>query len=143
MIINEQKPIEFINQCNCDVNLELLEAAILWFANGKNVARLKKIFIYGRYPAISIYEQKIHIHRLLCMYFYDRELDSLEYVHHIDGDRLNAQMYNLRLMGASEHQSQANKGKPHNPEHRKRAADAMCMARYGHSLHENKELLND
>ena len=141
MKINKQKPIEFINNCNCEVDISDLMRAILWFANGKPVARFKTIFIYGRYPAVSIYEQKIHIHRLLWMWLHNRKLDRDEYVHHLDGNKLNARTINLHLMSASEHQRKVNKGRKQTPEHITKRIDATTKTRYGHSIYENSELL--
>jgi len=67
MIVKEQKKIHLNNCCNCIVDYDLLEKAILWYSKKPTTAN-KKIFMYGRYPAISIYYEKIHIHRLLYMF---------------------------------------------------------------------------
>lgn len=64
MIIKEQKKIEFINDCNCIVDYDELRKAIIWYQN-KPTARIKHIYIHQKYPAVSIHNKKIHIHRLL------------------------------------------------------------------------------
>lgn len=89
MIVNEQKLIEFKNNCNCNLDYQELKNAIMWFSS-KPVTRLKTIFIQGDYPAISIYGTKIHVHRILMMYWCRRKLDTTEYVHHKDRDKLNS-----------------------------------------------------
>lgn len=141
MIVNEQKPIKFKNECGCKVQEEYLARAILWFAQGRNVARLKKIFLYGEYPAVSVYEQKIHIHRLCWMFGHNRELDRAEYIHHIDDNKLNAYTDNLRLESASIHQGNIHRGRKQSPEHIFKRINATTITRYGHPIYENKELL--
>ncbi len=143
MKINKQKPIEFTNNCGCSIDISALTKAVLWFANGRPVARFKTIFLYGCYPAVSIYEQKIHVHRLLLMWLYGRELDRYEYAHHLDGDKLNARISNLRVMSASEHQRKVNKGRKQTPEHIAKRINATTKTRYGHSLYENPDLLTE
>nr|DAO32532.1 MAG TPA: hypothetical protein [Caudoviricetes sp.] len=61
---NIQKPLKFINKCNCIVDYDLLEKAILWFAKDV-IFEVKSIIMYSKYPCVSIYNDKIHIHRLL------------------------------------------------------------------------------
>jgi hypothetical protein len=85
---------------------ELIKA-ILWYSS-KPIARVKTVYVYGKYPAVSIYNEKIHIHRLLMMYWLNRKLSSEEYVHHKDENRLNALRRNLEIVGQSKHQSQHN-----------------------------------
>ena len=111
MIITKQKQIEFINDCSCNVDECELRNAILWYQD-KPTASKKHIYMHGRYPAISIYDKKLHIHRLLMMYWNNtREIDQSLYVHHIDGNKLNAQKCNLMFMDKSEHESLHNKGR--------------------------------
>ena len=64
MTVKTQKKIEFNNTCNCIVDYNELENAILWYVE-KPVQSIKKIYIHGNYPAITINREKIHIHRLL------------------------------------------------------------------------------
>lgn len=109
-MIKIQKEINFINICNCQVDYELLKKAMLWYSVKPLYSR-HTIFMYGKYPAISIYNKKIHIHRLLMMYKLKSNIDKNTYVHHIDKNKLNTNMDNLELINNKEHQSYHNKGK--------------------------------
>ena len=141
MIIKSDSATRFRNEAKAQFNADDLRGAITWFAH-KSVAPTKKIFMYGRYPAVSIYDTKIHIHRLLMMFWEERDLESGEYVHHIDGNPLNALRHNLEINGASEHQGNIHRGKKQTPEHIAKRINATTITRYGHSLYENPELLN-
>lgn len=111
MIIKAQKKIEFINDCDCLVDYDELAKAIMWYQD-KPTARLKHIYIHQKYPAVSIYDKKVHIHRLLMMYWSNNKtLDREIYVHHIDGNKLCALKSNLMFMRNKEHQSMHNLGK--------------------------------
>lgn len=119
MIVNYQKPIEFVNDCGCLVDYKELEKAILWYTE-KPVVRLKKIYLHGRYPAVSIHKEKIHIHRLMMMYWENRRLDRSEHVHHKNENRLDANRLNLKIIQDSKHMSLHNKDKRLTPTHRKK-----------------------
>lgn len=121
MILNEQKPIEFINNCGCLVDYNELEKAILWFSD-KPVASKKKIFMHGKYPGVAIYKNKVHVHRLLMMFWEGRKLARWEYVHHKDENKLNAVKNNLEIVEVSRHQSMHNKGKIFSSDHRNKIA---------------------
>lgn len=111
MIVNSQKKIEFINDCNCIVDYNELEKAIIWYQE-KPTSRLKHIYLFGNYPAVTIFKKKIHIHRLLMMYWNNtKRLSRNIYVHHKDENKLNASKENLIFMEESIHQSNHNKGK--------------------------------
>ena len=140
MIVKEQKPIQFINKCDCIVNERLLEKAIIWYSD-KPVTRLKSIYMYGRYPSVTIYKKKLHIHRLLMMYKLQRQLKSNEYIHHINGNVLNCMTHNLILIDSSEHQRMHNVGRKQTDEHIRKRINATTKTRYGHSIYENKELI--
>jgi len=101
MIVNKWKKIVFLNHCKCIFDPVELRKAIKWYSN-KPVARYKAIYLYGQYPAVSIYDKKIHIHRLLMMYWLRRDLAYNEHVHHVRG-KLNCLRHNLMLMSASAH----------------------------------------
>ena len=45
MIVKFQKKIEFINDCNCIVDYEELEKAMLWYQD-KPTSRLKHIYMF-------------------------------------------------------------------------------------------------
>lgn len=110
MIVNSQKKIEFVNDCNCIVDYDELEKAILWYQD-KPTSRLKHIYMFGEYPAITIFKEKIHIHRLLMEYWLKTKLPRNYYVHHINENKLDARKENLSLEYSFTHQSHHNKGK--------------------------------
>ena len=122
-MIKTQKKLEFINKCNCKVDYDLLEQAMLWYSN-KPIYSKKAIFIYSKYPAVSIYEKKIHIHRLLMMYSLKSDFNKNLYVHHKDGNKLNAKLENLELIEKEKHQSHHNKGKILTENHKQKIAKA-------------------
>lgn len=135
MIVRIQKPIELINTCTAIYDAPLLESALLWYSI-KPIARLKKVFMYGRYPAVAIYKEKIHIHRLVMMYLQDDRTLGGKYVDHIDGNKLDSRPDNLRLLWPSEHQSITNKGRVQSADHIAKRIDATTRTRYGHSIHD-------
>jgi hypothetical protein len=110
MIVNKQKPINIINKCKCVLDKEELKKAILWYTD-KPVVKNKTVYIHAKYPTVSIHDKKIHIHRLLMSYWNKKVLDSREYIHHIDGNKLNVLKENLSITTPSQHQSYHNKGK--------------------------------
>lgn len=119
MIIKEQKDIVFINECNAIFDEKTLRKAICWYSS-KPVCRIKHIYFSSKYPTISIYGKKIQIHRLLKMYQLGVDLDINQYVHHKDGNKLNAMLDNLEVVEATAHQSFHNKGKVLSKEHREK-----------------------
>lgn len=110
MTVKIQKKIEFNNTCNCIVDYNELENAILWYIK-KPVQSIKKIYIHGNYPAITINREKIHIHRLLMEYWLKTDIPRNFYVHHINENKLDARKENLALIFMTTHQSKHNKGK--------------------------------
>ena len=117
MIVKGQKPICFDNKCDCIVALSKLEEAILWYQD-KPTASKKRIYMHGKYPAISIHNEKIHVHRLIMSFQEGRRLHSNEHVHHINHNKLDSRISNLEIIGASEHLSSHNKGKRLTQSHR-------------------------
>ena len=105
-----QKTICFVNKTDCIVDLNLLERACVWFSDKPLVSK-KSIFMYGKYPAVAIYKNKIHIHRLMMSFVLGRHLGTNEYVHHKNGNRLDCRLDNLQLIDVFTHQSMHNKGK--------------------------------
>lgn len=144
MIIKRQKPIHFNSVVSVLFDENELRKAILWYSN-KPVAPLKHVYLYGRYYAVSIYEEKIHIHRLLMMYWLKRDLQSNEYVHHKNGNRFNNLKENLEVLSASVHQSITNKGRKQTPEWIKKrigkTANIKRGKKYPKKIYENPELL--
>mgnify|MGYP000480381418 CR=1 FL=1 len=80
MTINIQRPIHFAYSCECIVDEEMLKSAMLWYACGKPMRASKLIFMQGKYPAITIGANKIHIHRILVMFNEKRRIKSSEIV---------------------------------------------------------------
>ena len=110
MIVKAQKRIEFINDCNAIVDYKDLEQAIYWYSN-KPVSRIKHIYLHGSYPAISIYREKIHIHRLLMMFWLGIKLPREFSVHHINENKLDSSKENLCVILNSTHAKKHNIGK--------------------------------
>ena len=105
-----QKPIFLINTCNAMYCYRELTNAMLWYSDGP-LQQLKKVFMYGRYPGVSIGKKKIHIHRLLAMYRLNTKDLSDSVVHHENENRLDASEGNLILHENGNHASLHNKGK--------------------------------
>ena len=109
-MIKVQNPIFFINDCNALVDYKELENAVLLYAKTP-VASKKHIYMHGKYPAVSIHKKKIHIHRLLMMYWLNGDLPNNYFVHHIDENKLNAAQDNLALVFCTTHQRHHSEGK--------------------------------
>jgi len=110
-----QRPIKLINTCNAIYDDELLKLAIIWFSSVP-VNKSKKVFLYGKYPAIAIRHIKLHIHRLLYAYI-NKGIKQGYYVHHKDGNLLNANIDNLEMIEKGKHQSMHNKDKKISDKH--------------------------
>lgn len=135
VIVNEQKPIGIKNDAGALFYAPDLVNAIIWYTD-KPVAQIKTVFMYGWYPAVSIYDEKIHIHRLLMMFWLKRDLEPSEHVHHRDADRLNATKQNLELLTATDHIRSHLKGRKQSSEHIAKRTASMKRTRY-----ENPNLL--
>ena len=123
-MVNIQRKIRFINNCDCIVDYDLLERAILWYTKKPTIS-IKRISMHGRYPCVSIGKQKIHIHRLIGLYHY--KITDTHY-HHIDGNKLNVRLENIMPIKDSEHLSLHNKGKNRISEKQREA-----IVRFNHS----------
>lgn len=110
MTIKIQKAIKLKNSCNCIVSYEELEKAIIWYSNNP-VRSIKKIYLHGKYPAVTIGKEKIHIHRLLMSYWLNTKIPSNFLVHHINENKLDSRKENLAIIYITIHQSKHNKGK--------------------------------
>lgn len=109
-MVKEQKKISFINDCNAIVDLVELENAILWYTKRPAVSK-KHIYIHGEYPAVSIGKEKIHVHRLLMMYWLNTIIPREFSVHHVNGNKLDSRKENLSVVLGTTHTSKHNKGK--------------------------------
>lgn len=110
ILVKAQKKIDFANDCDAIVDYEELENAVLWYSEKPTISK-KHIYLHGKYPAVSIGKEKIHIHRLLMMYWLKSKIPSEFSVHHINGNRLDARKENLSVILNSTHASKHNKGK--------------------------------
>ena len=105
-----QRDISLTNACEALFDENDLINAMLWFSD-KPIQRSKRISLHGIYPSVSLGDKKIHIHRLLMMFWINSKHLSGYVVHHLDGNRLNATKENLTLFPAIAHGSVHNKGK--------------------------------
>lgn len=108
-MVKDQKSIEFINDCGAVVDYVELRNAVLWYSDKPQKSK-KHIFMHGNYPAVSICKKKIHIHRLLMMYWMKSSIPTEYSVHHINENRMDARKENLVIMLNSVHNSMHNKG---------------------------------
>lgn len=97
---------------------------MLWWAMGKNMLSTKSIFLYGQYPAVAIFRDKIHVHRLLISYKSNCKLLPSLHVHHKNSNRLDARLENLEILTASAHLSLTNKGRKFSSCHKAKIAEA-------------------
>jgi len=123
MIVKYQKNITIINKCSALYDEETLIKAILWFTD-KPVIQKKKVIMHGKYPAVNIYYKRIQIHRLIGMYISGEKCLSGYYIHHINGNRMDARNKNLKKIDISKHQSMHNKGKSITQEQRNKTGKA-------------------
>src|SRR5574344_3065552 len=103
-MIKAQKKITFVNDCGAIFDDSELEKAILWFQESPTLS-IKHVYMFGEYPAISICERKLHIHRLLMSYWMGAKIPPEFTVHHLDKNKLNASKDNLAILYAPKHQS--------------------------------------
>lgn len=132
MIVKTQKPLMLKNNCGAIYKEWQLEQAILWYSQTKPVCRVKTIFLHGRYPAVSIQGPKIHIHRLLMSWHLKRRLKSSENVHHVNENKMDSRLSNLRVIPAGQHQAEHLKGKPQEAEFVRRRIAASVKKRWPH-----------
>ena len=139
ILVKEQKKIDFTNDCNAIVDYEELENAILWYSEKPTISK-KHIYMHGKYPAVSIGREKIHIHRLLMMYWLKSKIPSEFSVHHINGNRLDARKENLSVILNSAHASKHNKGKEVTDKMRKRIIDFNHTRKGTRQPHHRKDI---
>lgn len=118
-----QREIKLTNNCNAIYDEDELINAMLWYSENP-VISIKKVSMHGKYPAVSIGKEKIHIHRLLMMYRLKSKLPKEYYVHHEDNNRLNASKENLSLIYEAKHQSNHNKNKILSTQHKNKILEA-------------------
>lgn len=97
--------MDFKNTCGCIFDTEELQNAIKFACMCKKTKPKDeyKIFLYGKYPAISIRHEKIRVHRIIGEYMIGMQLSGELHVHHIDGNKLNALSNNLQVISKAFH----------------------------------------
>lgn len=138
-MVKNQKKIIFINDCDAIVDFDELEKAILWYADKPTISQ-KHIYLFGKYPAVSIGKEKLHIHRLLMMYWLNSNIPKEFSVHHIDGNRLNASQENLSVVLNATHNSQHNKGRIVTDKMRKRLLEMNHSRKNTRQLYKRKDV---
>lgn len=123
MTVKEQKSIKFVNDCDCIVDYNLLEKAMLWYAK-KPMQSVKHIYLHANYPTVSISKEKLHVHRLLMMYLKEGKLSKADHVHHLDKNQLNSLITNLKVVNAGEHISGHLKGVKKSKEFKRKISEA-------------------
>lgn len=119
MILKEQKPIELHNECGAFYDESDLVNAMIWYSD-KPICRSKKVSLHAKYPSVSIYHEKLHIHRLLMMYWLSGEIPDGFIVHHINGNKMDSRRENLCLYPESLHGKYHNTGKKLSESHKKK-----------------------
>lgn len=140
MRVINQKPIVFENKCGCIFNEVDLAAAIVWYQDRPTYSK-KVVYMFGKYPGVSIFKEKIHVHRLLMMYWERRILNTNEYVNHKNENKLDASKKNLEILSAAKHQSITNKGRKQSPTHVMKRINSTSLTRYGHIIYEHPNLI--
>lgn len=123
MTVKTQKEIRFVNECGCIFDEKDLADAILWYQSSPTLSK-KKIYMYGYYPAVSIGGTKIHVHRLLMQYWLGMKLPFHASVHHINENKLDSRKENLSVVINTAHNSNHNKGRVFDEDHRRKISEA-------------------
>ncbi len=120
------KPIRLVNNCGAIYHEATLIKAIQWLAElmDQRIYSIKTVFMYGRYPAISVGGIKQHIHRLIWQQYAQGSADEDMVVHHKNGNRLDARLDNLVPIHQVEHGSLHNRGKTLTVEHRRKIGES-------------------
>ncbi len=109
-MVKMQEPITFQNDCGAIVDYEELRNALCWYSEKPQLS-IKHIFVHGKYPAVSAHGEKIHIHRLLMMYWLNSKIPREYSVHHMNGNRMDARKENLVVILNSAHNRAHNSGR--------------------------------
>lgn len=92
--------MKFDNACNCIVDYDVLENAIIEECKRRNIAPKDeyKIYMYRGYAGISMKHDKVSVHRIIGKYMVGYDFESEIVVHHIDGNKLNNGINNLQIL---------------------------------------------
>lgn len=92
--------MEFINSCNCIVDYNILEKAIIAECDRRCIKpkHSYKIYDYRGYAGISLKHDKVSVHRIIGKYMVGFDFDSSISVHHLDGNKLNNSVSNLQVI---------------------------------------------
>lgn len=140
--------MKIVNNCSAIYNESELKTAIFICARIRNqkIYNVKNVYLYGRYPAVSVGKSKLHIHRIIFECFMWRStLDKTIHVHHKNGNRLDARLSNLEAMNGGDHISHHNSGRTLSAEHKRKIGIAnkkrKGMKYKKRYIYENPELL--
>jgi hypothetical protein len=95
----------FDNDCNCVVDYDILEKAIIEECERRNIIPKNnyKIYMYRGYAGISLKHNKVSVHRIIGKYMVGYDFGNDICVHHIDGNKLNNTVSNLQVIRNSLH----------------------------------------
>jgi len=113
----------FTDKSNSIFDSRELEKALFWYT-GKQNKNTRSVFMYGAYPAVRVKTKKLHIHRLLMMYWLQDKINKKYYVHHRNGNKRDASKENLELMRRDEHGHDHNVGRIVSKEAREKIAES-------------------
>lgn len=97
--------MEFINECNCIFENEVLECSIIEECKRRKIKPKSqyKIYNYRGYAGISLKHDKVSIHRIIGKYMVGMDFDKKICVHHINHNKLDNRISNLQVMKNSLH----------------------------------------
>lgn len=97
--------MEFINSCNCIVDCNILEKAIIEECERRKIEpkHSYKIYYYRGYAGISLKHDKVSVHRIIGKYIVGFDFGSNIIVHHLDGNKMNNSISNLQVIRSDLH----------------------------------------
>lgn len=97
--------MKFINSCNCIVDYNILEKAIIEECNRRGIEPKDsyKIYDYRGYAGISLKHDKVSIHRIIGKYMVGFNFGRNICVHHLDGNKMNNSISNLQVIRSELH----------------------------------------
>ena len=97
--------MKFINSCNCIVDYNILEKAIIAECDRRSIKPKDsyKIYDYRGYAGISLKHDKVSIHRIIGKYMVGFNFGRKIYVHHLDGNKMNNSISNLQVIRSDLH----------------------------------------